>query len=108
MSNGVLDPVRDSVERCASSSTRSTILVAAQSACSSASICCTLRLRLGVSFVVIDVLPKWLRDPLFDTPACRSLAPCADGVAVAPAVGAYPVGRLYLRLPNRPATMCAC
>jgi hypothetical protein len=55
MADGVLDPVKDPAERCASCSTRLTISVAALSACSSASICCTLRLRLGVLFVVIDM-----------------------------------------------------
>ena len=55
MSNDVLDPVRDPAARYASCSTRSTISVAALSACFSASICCTVRLRLGVPFVVIDV-----------------------------------------------------
>ena len=90
MSNDVLEPVRDPAV---------TISVAALSACSSASICCTVRLRLGVPFVVIDVpaacvclgvslSAAWV----FETPACRSLAPYTDGVAVALAVGAYPVG----------------
>ena len=55
MSNYVLDPVRDPAARCAFCFMRSTISVAALSACSSASICCTVRLRLGVPVVVIDV-----------------------------------------------------
>jgi len=55
MSDGVLYPVGDSAEHCASCSTRSTISFAALSACSSASSCCALRLRLGAPFVIIDV-----------------------------------------------------
>ena len=50
-----LAPVGEPAERCTSCSTRSTILVAALSACSSAYISCFLRLRLGVPFAAVDV-----------------------------------------------------
>ena len=100
ISGGVLGPVSDRAECCASCSTRSTISVAALSACSSASVRCKLRLRLIVPIAAVTVhdwwpqcqLPEWVSDPLIDLPVCRSLAPCAYGVSFAPAIGAYPVG----------------
>ena len=59
---------------------------------------CVFPLLLSMCMTIVQVwlclcqLPEWLTYPLSDTPACRSLAPCADCVAFAPAVGAYPEG----------------
>ena len=55
ISGGVLGSVSDRAECCASFSTRSTISVAALSACSSASVRCRLRLRLFAPFAVVTV-----------------------------------------------------
>ena len=55
ISGGVLDPFSDRAECCTSCSTRSTISVAALSACSSASVRYRLRLRLFAPFAVVTL-----------------------------------------------------